>query len=321
MNPDRDDYRLKKGSPAFKLGFEPIPIDKIGPYQSGLRASWPIVEVCGVREHPLPKARVLLWPDTAPVGDGTREMTDAAMTVFLPQKERATGTAVVICPGGGYNSLVQTYEGSHIAKWLNEQGIAGIVLEYRLPKGRHAVPLLDAQRALRLTRANAEAWGLMTNRIGIMGFSAGGHLAATAGTRFDAGDPQAKDAADRAGCRPDFMLLIYPVINILQTSRGHSESNLLGPDPSRELIKLYSNEEHVTDQTPPAFLAHAKDDTVVPSSNSRGFRDALRAHNVAAEYLELPSGGHGLNGYQGPMWDAWQKGALDWLKARGLLQE
>lgn len=320
VNPTKDDYRLKPGSPALKLGFAPIPVDQIGPYEDGLRASWPIVEAKGVREHPLPKARVLLWPDTAPVGDGTRERTDAAMTVFLPPKEIATGAAVVICPGGGYATLVSTHEGSFIARWLNEHGIAGIVLEYRLPRGRHAVPLSDAQRALRLVRANAADWNIATNRIGIMGFSAGGHLAATAGTHFDAGDPKAKDAAERESCRPDFLILAYPVINILQTSRRKSESALLGPDPLPELVECYSNARQVTDQTPPAFLAHARDDQVVPPSNCAEFRDALKAHNIPVEYLELPSGGHGLNGYKGPMWDAWQRGSLEWLEKLGFLK-
>ena len=316
-DPDKDDYRLKPASPAFKLGFAPIPVDKIGPYPSGLRASWPIVEASGVREHPLPEARVLLWPATAPVGDGTRELTDAAMTVFLPAKQRATGAAVVICPGGGYSGLVLGHEGTRIAQWLNEHGIAGIVLEYRMPQGRAYVPLLDAQRALRVARANAGAWRLDPKRVGIMGFSAGGHLAATAGTHFDGGDPQAADPAERESCRPDFMLLVYPVINILQTSRGGSDSNLLGPRPKPELVECFSNARQVTGRTPPAFLAHAQDDGVVPPANSLEFYNALKKNKVAAEYLALPSGGHGLDGYQGPMWDAWQRGALKWLAKQG----
>lgn len=318
-DPARDDYRLKPGSPAFTLGFEPIPVEKIGPYRDGLRASWPIVEAEGVRERPMPKARVLLWPDTAPVGDGTREPTDAAMTVFLPPKSRATGAAVVICPGGGYATLVTGHEGTRIAQWLNEHGIAGLVLEYRLPHDRPYVPLLDAQRALRLARANAEAWDIDPKRVGIMGFSAGGHLAATAGTHFDAGDPKASDAAERESCRPDFMLLVYAVTDILHTARGGSKSNLLGADPKPELVEAFSNTRQVTARTPPAFLAHALDDAVVPPENSRDFRDALRAHGVAADYLELPSGGHGLSGYKGPMWEAWKKGSLDWLAAQGFV--
>jgi parallel beta-helix repeat protein len=317
VDPAHDDYRLKPGSPAFKLGFEAIPVDQIGPYRSALRASWPVVEVPGVREHPMPKARVLLWPDTAPNGDGTRELTDASMTVFLPPKELATGAAIVICPGGGYGRKVLTHEGTFIAQWLNEHGIAGVVLDYRLPHGRHAVPLSDAQRAIRLIRANAEAWNLQTNRVGIMGFSAGGHLAATAGTHFDAGDPKAKDAVERQSCRPDFMALVYPVIRMGENGNKGTQLNLLGANPAPDLTARYSNERQVTAQTPPAFLAHAQDDKVVPPSNSADFRDALKAHGVAVEYLALPSGGHGLNGYKGPMWEAWQGGLIDWLREQG----
>jgi len=319
VNPDKDDYRLKPSSPAFKLGFEPIPVEKIGPYKDGLRASWPIEEAYGVREQPMPKARVLLWPDTAPAGDGTRELSDAAMTVFLPLKERATGAAVVICPGGGYIRHCLNVEGPVVAQWLADHGIAGIVLEYRLPNGRHAVPLLDAQRAIRLVRANAGAWQLDPGRVGIMGFSAGGHLASTAGTHFDAGDAKAADPADRLSCRPDFMVLVYPVVTMGEKTNRGTKDNLLGPDPKPELVLRYSNERHVTGQTPPTFLAHARDDTPVPPENSRALRDALKAHSVPAEYLEMPSGGHGLNGCKGPVWEAWKSGALTWMARQGLL--
>jgi len=263
---------------------------------------------------------LLLWPDTAPAGDGVREKSDAAITVLLPPAKQATGAAVVICPGGGYGGLVRTHEGSLIARWLNGHGIAGAVLDYRLPHGRHAVPLSDAQRAIRLVRANASAWGIHSDRIGIMGFSAGGHLASTAGTHFDAGDPEAIDAVEQQSCRPDFMVLVYPVIQMDTGGHKGTQTNLLGPDPTPELLTLYSNDRHVTDRTPPAFLAHALDDNVVPPSNSAAFRDALKAHGVPVEYLQLPSGGHGLNGYKGPMWDAWQNASLEWLAKRGFLR-
>ena len=273
----------------------------------------------GQRAQPVPTSRVLLWPDTAPAGDGTREKTDASISVFLPPKAQATGTAIMICPGGGYGGKVLTHEGSYIAQWLNSHGIAGIVLDYRLPHGRHNVPLADAQRAIRLARANAETWGLQPNRIGIIGFSAGGHLASTAGTHFNAGDPNAADAVERLSCRPDFMILVYPVIRFDEQGHKGTRINLLGPDPKPELELLYSNERQVTDQTPPAYLAHAQDDKVVPPVNSASFRDALKAHNIPVEYLELPSGGHGLNGYRGSSWDAWQKGSLEWLAKTGFL--
>ena len=241
------------------------------------------------------------------------------ITVHRPAPEKANGAAVVICPGGGYGGLVIGPEGHGIAQWLNQHGIAGIVLEYRLPQGRPFVPLLDAQRAIRTVRSNAKPWNIDPGRIGIIGFSAGGHLASTAGTHFDGGDPQAADPIDRVSCRPDFAILIYPVITMGEKTHGGSRANLLGRDPKPEMVDLFSNEKQVTDKTPPMFLAHAKDDTVVTPDNSRMMYEALKAHKVAAEYLELPSGGHGLNGYKGPMWDAWQTKSLEWLAAQKMI--
>ena len=265
--------------------------------------------------------KIALWPGPAPVGDGTFETTNASLTVHQPSPEKANGAAVVICPGGGYGGLVVGPEGHGIAQWLNQHGIAGIVLEYRLPGGRPFVPLLDAQRAIRTVRARAKEWKIDPNRIGIIGFSAGGHLASTAGTHFDGGDPQAADPIDRVSCRPDFMILVYPVITMNEKTHGGSKANLLGRDPKPELLDLFSNEKQVTAKTPPAFLAHAQDDTVVTPDNSRVFYEALKSHQVAAEYLQLPSGGHGLNGYQGPMWDAWQTESLAWLSKQKMIPD
>jgi acetyl esterase/lipase len=253
-----------------------------------------------------------LWPGQAPVGDGRLEAASASMTLHPAMKPN--GTAIVICPGGGYGGLVSGPEGHGIARWLNSNGIAGIVLEYRLPKGRPFVPLLDAQRAIRTVRFNARRWNIDPSRIGVIGFSAGGHLAATAGTHFDGGDPKAADPIERVSCRPDFAILIYPVITMGEKTHGGSRANLLGPDPKPETVNLFSNEKQVSDRTPPMFLAHAKDDTAVVPDHSRMMYEALKAHKVAAEYLELPSGGHGLNGYKGPMWDAWQTKLLQWLR-------
>ena len=227
---------------------------------------------------------------------------------------------MVICPGGGYGGLVAGPEGHGIAKWLNTHGITGVVLEYRLPKGRSKVPLLDAQRALRTVRAKAKDWGCDSRKVGIIGFSAGGHLAATAATRFDEGDRASQDPVERQGCRPDFAVLVYPVITMGEGTHGGSRNNLLGPSPSAEAIALYSAEKQVTAKTSPTYLTHAADDAVVPVSHSRSFHAALQEKGVACEHLELPSGGHGLNGYQGPMWDAWQAGSLKWLAARGVLR-
>ncbi|HEY4260556.1 MAG TPA: alpha/beta hydrolase [Schlesneria sp.] len=262
--------------------------------------------------------RVGLWNGKAPIGDGQFQDTEVFITVHLPAKPN--GTAIVICPGGGYGGLVTGGEGHGIAAWLNKHGITGVVLEYRLPAGRTYVPLLDAQRAIRTVRARATEWGVDPARIGIMGFSAGGHLASTADTHFDQGDPKSTDPIARVSCRPDFAILIYPVISMGDKTHQGSKNNLLGANPSKELVELFSNEKQVTDKTPPTFLAHAKDDTVVVPANAEMFYAALQAHKVPSKYLELPSGGHGLNGYKGPMWDAWQEQSLAWLGELKLLQ-
>ena len=267
-----------------------------------------------VQATPPESQRLFLWSGKAPVGDGKFEAADAAITVYrVPGKKDAA--ALVICPGGGYGGLVVGPEGHGIAAWLNRQGIAGIVLEYRLPQGRAFVPLWDAQRAIRTVRFNAKAWDIDPGRIGIIGFSAGGHLASTAATHFDGGNPQAANPVDRMSCRPDFAILVYPVVTLGEKGHGGTRTNLLGHDPKPEMVTLFSNEKQVTDKTPPMFLAHAKDDRVVPPENSRMLYEALKARRRPAEYLELPSGGHGLNGYTGPMWDAWQTKSLEWLKA------
>ena len=212
--------------------------------------------------------RLKLWNGNAPMGDGKFEKAEAWITVHKPEKPN--GAAVVICPGGGYGGLVTGAEGHGIAAWLNRHGITGVVLEYRLPKGRSFVPLLDAQRAIRTVRANAKAWGIDPAKIGIMGFSAGGHLASTAGTHFDDGDPKADDPIDRISCRPDFMILVYPVITMGEKTHGGSRNNLLGKNPDAKLVELFSNEKQVTAKTPPAFLAHAKDDRVGRARQQQG---------------------------------------------------
>ena len=262
-------------------------------------------------------AKISLWSNHAPIGGG--EFQDADATITVHRAAQPNGAAMVICPGGGYGGLVVGAEGHGIAQWLNGHGITGVVLEYRLPRGHAFVPLLDAQRAIRTVRSRAAEWGIDPKRIGIIGFSAGGHLASTAGTHFDAGDPKSPDAIAQISCRPDFMVLVYPVISMGAQGHQGSRNNLLGKDAKPDLIDLFSNEKQVTAQTPPAFLAHALDDKVVPSSHSSMFRDALRANGVEANYLELPSGGHGLNGYKGPMWDAWQTQSLEWLAMRKVM--
>ncbi len=264
--------------------------------------------------------RLTLWPDEAPLGEGKSEKVKVAITVHLPAPEKATGTAMVICPGGGYGGRVVEGEGHGIARWLNAHGIAGVVLEYRLPAGNYHRPMLDAQRAIRVVRSHAAEWKINPRRIGIVGFSAGGHLASTAGTHFDAGNDKSADPVERLSCRPDFMVLVYPVITMGEKSHGGSRKNLLGATPSAELIDLFSNEKQVTAKTPPAFLTHARTDAVVPVAHSQMFHEALKAKGIAAELQEFPKGNHGYNGYKGEERDAWQKRSLEWLGERGLLK-
>ena len=267
-------------------------------------------------EQPPEGKRIPLWNGAAPVGDGKSESAETWITVH--QAPVPNGTAAIICPGGGYGGLVTGAEGHGIAKWLNGHGISGIVLEYRLPAGRAFVPLLDAQRSIRTTRASAKDWQIDPAKIGIIGFSAGGHLASTAATHFDDGDANSNDLTARISCRPDFAILVYPVITMGDKVHSGSRQNLLGKEPSASLIELFSNETQVTVKTPPTFLAHAIDDNVVGIENSRIFYEAMKEKKVPGELLELESGGHGLNGYKGPTWDAWQEKSLTWLAERKL---
>ena len=263
--------------------------------------------------------RLGLWKGHAPIGDGKFEDGEAWITVHRPA--RANGTAAVICPGGGYGGLVTGAEGHGIAEWLCRHGITGVVLEYRLPAGRSFVPLLDAQHAIRTVRGHAKDWQIDPKRVGIIGFSAGGHLASTAATHFDDGDIEASDPIKSQSCRPNFAILVYPVVTMGEKTHQGSKKNLLGSAPDAKLVELFSNEKQVTDKTPPMFLAHPLDDNVVPADNSKALYEALQAHKIPSQYLELPSGGHGLNGYKGPMWDAWQQKSLAWLAEQKLISE
>ena len=256
--------------------------------------------------------RIELWNGHAPLGDGKTETAESWITIY--QAAQPNGTAIVICPGGGYGGLAIEPEGHGIARWLNANGITGVVLQYRLPAGRNPIPLLDVQRAIRVVRSTAQEYHIRPDRIGVMGFSAGGHLASTALTHFDRGNSSATDAVDRSSCRPDFGILVYPVISMGEKTHHGSRNNLLGKIPSEKLIETYSNEKQVNSETPPTFLAHPVDDTVVVVANSQMFYDAMVAHKVPGKLLLLPYGGHGLNGYKGPMWDEWQQKSLAWLQ-------
>jgi len=222
------------------------------------------------------------------------------ITVYLPSKRFATGQAVVICPGGGYWIQAYDLEGTDIARYLNSIGVAGIVLKYRLPtsgntKEPHKAPLMDAQRAMRIVRANALKWNIDTGKIGIMGFSAGGHLASTLGTHFDYGNKAAVHPVERLSCRPDFMVLMYPVVSFTSPSVhvGSSEA-LLGKNPDPKLLEYYSNDLQVKDDTPPAFFVHADNDDGVPVENSLLMYAAMRKKKIPAELHILSEGGHGF---------------------------
>lgn len=229
-----------------------------------------------------------------------RNVQVPSIAVYLPSKRFATGQAVVICPGGGYWVEAYDLEGTDIARYLNSIGVAGIVLKYRLPTSGntvepHKAPLMDAQRAMRLVRANAANWNIDTAKIGVMGFSAGGHLASTLGTHFDYGNKTSADTIERLSCRPDFMILMYPVISFTSpTMHTGSKDALLGKNPDPKLAEYYSNELQVKDDTPPAFFVHANDDKGVPVENTLLMYAALRKKNIPAELHILSEGGHGF---------------------------
>ncbi len=236
------------------------------------------------------------------------------------QPETPNGTAVVICPGGGYGCLCSSYEGVDVAKWLNRFGITGIVLYYSVGEhGLHPRPMQQAALAVRTVRMEAEKYGIDPDRIGIMGFSAGGHLASSLATHFRDGDPSQKERVRQFSSRPDFQILIYPVVTLGEKTHGGSRDHLLGElaaDP--DMIRYYSNEQQVAANNPPAFLCHAVTDKLVPVDNSRMYADALRKHGVPVQYVELPRGDHGLGSGVGPDWAAWQEACLDWLLKNNL---
>lgn len=229
-----------------------------------------------------------------------RDVQNPDIAVYLPTKKFATGQAVLICPGGGYWILAYDLEGTDIAKYLNSIGVAGIVLKYRLPTYEncaipHKAPLMDAQRAMRLVRANAKDWNINPAKIGIMGFSAGGHLASTLGTHFDYGNKDAADPVEQLSCRPDFMVLMYPVITFTDSCMHKgSRDALLGKNPDPKLVRYYSNELQVQDDTPPTFIAQADDDTTVPIENSILMFEALKKKKIPTELHILSEGQHGF---------------------------
>jgi acetyl esterase/lipase len=265
---------------------------------------------------------VLLWPDGPPGAVGREPEDKPKLTLYPVPAARATGTAVVVCPGGGYRTLASDHEGKQVAEWLNTLGVSAFVLQYRVgPRYRHPAPLADAQRALRLVRSRSHEWALDPARVGILGFSAGGHLASTAGTHFDDGDPQSADPVERMGSRPDFMILAYPVISFTAAfAHSGSRQSLLGEAPDPKLARELSNEIHVTARTPPTFLFHTADDAGVPVENSLVFFQALLAARVPAELHVFPKGPHGVGlAPDDPALSQWPKLCAGWLQAMGFL--
>jgi acetyl esterase/lipase len=273
---------------------------------------------------PLQDGQIMpLWTGQAPGALGTADTDIPTLTVYLPRTTPQGMTAVIICPGGSYVSLAMNHEGRQVANYLNSRGIAAFVLKYRLgPRYHHPVELGDAQRAIRTVRAKAAEWHIAPDRIGILGFSAGGHLASTASTHFDAGKPDASDPIDRAGSRPDFAVLGYPVIslNAAWTHQG-SKKNLLGDNPAPELVNSLSGELNVTPQTPPTFIFQTNADTTVPAENSVYYYLALRKAGVPAEMHIFERGPHGVGLGGGDFTlEEWPGLLTNWLRIHALLK-
>ena len=250
----------------------------------------------------------------------TSQVSVPTLSIFIPKEVKPNQTAVVICPGGGYTHLAFEKEGTKVAEWFNSIGITAFVLKYRMPtdltmKNKSVGPLQDAQEAIRYVRQNAAKWNIDPNKIGILGFSAGGHLASTASTHYD---DKVYESAYKVSARPDFSLLIYPVISMENeiTHKG-SQTNLLGNNPSKELIDSFSNEKKVTSKTPPTFLIHATDDTVVIPENSINYYLALKKNGVSAEMHVYEKGGHGFGLGVADTSKFWTRDCEEWLKSNG----
>jgi acetyl esterase/lipase len=266
--------------------------------------------------------QIYLWEQNVPNALGNEEKDKPKITVSFPDADKAIGTAIIVCPGGGYGNLAMDHEGKQIAEWLNSFGVTAAVLDYR-HRGKgygHPNPMLDVQRAIRTVRANAAEWKINPAKIGVLGFSAGGHLASTAAVRFDDHKNPADDI-DKVSCRPDFAILCYPVIlfGSAYTHRG-SLQNLIGRDAPPELIEFYSSEKHVSDKTPPTFLFSTDEDTGVPPENCTEFFLALRKHKIPAELHVYQKGRHGLGLAKGTSGtETWSDLCRIWLKNNGFV--
>lgn len=270
---------------------------------------------------------IYLWNQGAPGALGDKPEDKPCLFIYRAPAEFVNGAAVIICPGGGYVGLAMDHEGKQIAQWFNRHGVTAFVLRYRLSrwdlkKYLHPIQMMDGLRAVRLLRYNAETFGIDPHRIGIMGFSAGGHLASTVGTHFDAGDPKAPDPVDRTNARPDFMILGYPVVSFTTeyTHRG-SREHLIGKDLNPELARYLSNELQVTTLTPPTFMFHTDEDDGVPLENSVLFYLALRKAHVPAELHIYQKGRHGVGfAPNDPVLSTWADRLADWLKINGWIK-
>ncbi len=275
---------------------------------------------------------VPLWDGKAPHAVGDSDADKPSLKVF--RAEKPNGAAVVVCPGGGYGFLADDHEGKQVAEFLNTLGVTAFVLKYRIvtkdrPGPLHPAPLEDAQRAIRLVRAKAKEFGIDPKRVGIMGFSAGGHLASTAATHFNVGGLKNDDDVEKESCRPDFAILAYPVVTFddAATHKG-SRTNLIGANPDAKLVELYSNEKHVTKETPPTFIFHTNADTAVVPENAVRFYLACKKAGVPVEMHIYEKGRHGVGLGRDPKWTGgeksvatWPDRLADWMKSRGLLEK
>jgi acetyl esterase/lipase len=265
-----------------------------------------------------------LWTNGAPLAQGTADEDVPTLTPYYPEKPAPTGTAVIVCPGGSYMRLAMDHEGKQVAEWMNMLGVTAFVLKYRLgPRYHHPVMLMDAQRAIRYVRLLAPSLKLDPSRVGMMGFSAGGHLTSTAGTFLDDPTPAniKRDDIDRGNSRPDFLILGYPVISLTESyAHQRSRANLLGDTPDPALMKRLSNDTQVTKDTPPTFLFHTDDDAGVPPENSVTFYLALKKAGVPAELHVYQHGKHGVGlAPDDPVLSTWPARLADWLRVRGLV--
>jgi acetyl esterase/lipase len=252
---------------------------------------------------------LLLWPQGAPQSEGHDPTDEPALTIHLPSAELATGAGIIVNPGGGYRILASDHEGLQVARWLNRHGIAAFVLRYRVgPKYHSEVSLLDGKRAMRTVRSRASEFGVSSTRIGMLGFSAGGHLTAAVGTRYDDGEPESADPVERVSCRPDFLVPVYAVTN--------------GEKRGKKADEYTPADDRVTAETPPAFLVHTHEDAIVPADQSILFYQALRSHGVSAEMHVFGYGEHGVGMAVGdPDVAEWSSLLLRWLRRSGFLTD